>query len=145
MADSGHLNLPPAIAEAGVIFDGVELRVDIAEFAPDALDKGPHVDPIPLRPNAGGKAGAADNVIKTAVPQIPARLLGQERDNGVFAQGQGDFAAFPTSPVPFGIQMQGPKTQDFVVHAYFLQATGAFACRAATPCIIRCVLADRNW
>src|SRR5882757_9356775 len=57
------VRLLPAVPEAGVVFDLVEGRVDVAKLVPDALDCGAHVRPITVSPDISQKAGASESLL----------------------------------------------------------------------------------
>src|SRR4051812_13523747 len=60
----------PAIAEAGIVVDQVEIAIDHAELLADALDEGAHIGPITRRTIAGDEALAMHQIVDLAIRDI---------------------------------------------------------------------------
>src|SRR4051794_4564356 len=58
-----HWIVAPAVAEAWIIVDQVELSIDHAELLADALDEGADIGAIASRTVAGDKALAVDKIV----------------------------------------------------------------------------------
>src|SRR5260370_27404930 len=63
--------LLPAVPEAGVVFDLVEGRVEVAKLVADPLDRGPHIRPIAIAPVSGDETLIGQPFIKLPAMHIP--------------------------------------------------------------------------
>src|SRR5438552_18918399 len=80
------LSSGPAVSEAGIVFDVVEIRIDIAELFADTLDEGSYISTITLRTVSGDEVLAVDEIINFAVADILLGLFGEKGDNLEFRQ-----------------------------------------------------------
>src|SRR5438132_416846 len=96
----------PAVPEAGVVFDEVEIGIAIAELLADTLDEGSYIGTIALRAVSGDKVLAVDKIINLAVADVLPRLIDQQRDDPEFRQGEVDCLAGPQRPVNVEAQLE---------------------------------------
>ena len=66
--------LPPAVPEAGVVFDLVAGRVEVAKLVSDTLDRGPHIRPITIGAASGDEALIVQPVVDRAVGYVPTQV-----------------------------------------------------------------------
>src|SRR5690606_35713638 len=112
--------MAPAVTETGIGFDGVEIRIEIAEFLPDALHHRAHVGAIAIGPLPRLEADAADGVVDLAVADIAADALRQQLHHLEFAMGQFDLLAVPGGP------RRGDRSEE---HTSALQSRETLVCR----------------
>src|SRR5579875_51498 len=96
----------PAVPEAGVIFDMVEIGIAVAELLSDALDEGADVGAVSLWSVAGNKVFAVDEVVDFTISDIAAGPLGEKPDDLEFGQAKIDQPAGPERPVGVAAQFE---------------------------------------
>src|SRR3546814_3333186 len=104
--------IAPAVAEAGIVLDTVEVVVDVAELLANPLDEGPHVGPVAVRPVAGDEVLAAHDVVDLAVGDVAALLRHQEQHDGKLGQREVDLVAGPEGAADVGLQRSEEHTSE---------------------------------
>src|SRR5882757_10390936 len=100
------VRLLPAVPEAGVVFDLVEGRVEVAKLVPDALDCGAHVRPITVSPVSSNEAFMVQPVVDRPVCHVPTHVRSQQVDDFIFAKGEAEIGVVPVGPTDIGTQNQ---------------------------------------
>src|SRR6266446_2881493 len=70
------LSRDPTVSKAGIVFDVVEIRIDIAELFADTLDEGSYVGTITLHAMPGDEVLAVDEIINLPVADVLLGLFG---------------------------------------------------------------------
>src|SRR5262245_28611095 len=77
-AGSGAGSILPAIAEAGVVLNQIEVRIDVAELLADALDQGADIGPVALLARTGAEPLAPDEVVDLAIGDVAPGPRGEQ-------------------------------------------------------------------
>src|ERR1700730_2417232 len=113
------LSRGPAVSKAGIVFDVVETRIDIAELFADTLDESSYVGTITLRAVSGDEVLAVDEIINLPVADVLLGLFGYTGNNLEFRQSEIDRLAGPQRPVHVEAQLQRAEA-----HRYCLSRFG---------------------
>ena len=101
-----------AVAEAGVVADVLELRIDIMEFLADLLDEGADIGAKTLVAIAGREVLAVNQVVDLAIGYVLAGTKRQKGDNLELGQREVDRRARPAGAVNIEAQLQTAEMQD---------------------------------
>jgi hypothetical protein len=93
--------LAPAVAEASVVLDLVEGRVEGPELVSDALDCRAHVRPITVSPVSSDEAVVAQAVVDRAIGHKGPGLRRQQMDDVVFPEREADIDLVPVGAAAF--------------------------------------------
>src|SRR6185437_7011244 len=85
----------PSIAEAGVVLDLVECRIDLVKFPTDPLDQATHIGAIAIEVAMPLDIPAVHQVIKLAVGNVAPGPGSEARDDTEFRQRQIDRRVVP--------------------------------------------------
>src|SRR3954447_15914563 len=99
----------PAVAETGVVLDGVDSGIDIAELLAYALDERADVRPISLIAVSGDEVLAVHEVVDLAVRDILAGAHREQGDDLELGQREVERPPVPGGAVDVEAQLQLPE------------------------------------